>query len=64
MPLGEVELKHCRVAMLAALGYPIAEQFHPLFGGNIDVPSYVAYQQTPLQTFWPVVLLYVGIVEI
>ena len=30
----------------------------------IDVPSYVAYQQTPLQTFWPVVLLYVGIVEI
>ena len=28
------------------------------------MPSYVAYQQTPLQTFWPVVLLYVGIVEI
>merc|ERR1711924_33986 len=48
----ECELKHGRVAMLAA------------FGGNIDVPSYVAYQQTPLQTFWPVVLLYVGIVEI
>jgi len=120
--------------MLAAFGFPVAEHFHPLFGGNIDVPScveikilrhvllnhrvvlhaidatparwrgdagsspldrarsaassprndlvkncrvhpthwlisaqvpsYVAYQQTPLQTFWPVVLLYVGIVEI
>ena len=60
----ECELKHGRVAMLAAFGFPVAEHFHPLFGGNIDVPSYVAYQQTPLQTFWPVVLLYVGIVEI
>merc|ERR1719453_1907550 len=60
----EAELKHGRVAMLAAAGFPIAEHFHPLFGGDIDVPSYVAYQQTPLQTFWPVVVLYVGIVEI
>merc|ERR1719201_2638093 len=60
----ECELKHGRVAMLAAFGFPVAEHFHPLFGGNIDVPSYVAYQQTPLQTFWPVVLLYVAIVEI
>ena len=60
----ECELKHGRVAMLAAFGFPVAEHFHPLFGGNIDVPSYIAYQQTPLQTFWPVVLLYVGIVEI
>merc|ERR1719440_842220 len=25
----EVELKHGRVAMLAALGFPVAEQFHP-----------------------------------
>ena len=60
----EAELKHARVAMLAAAGFVVAEGFHPLFGGNIDVPSYVAYQQTPLQTFWPVVVLYVGIVEI
>merc|ERR1711924_572856 len=51
----ECELKHGRVAMLAAFGFPVAEHFHPLFVGNIDVPSYVAYQQTPLQTFWPVV---------
>jgi hypothetical protein len=60
----EAELKHGRVAMLAAFGFPIAEQFHPLFGGNIDVPSYIAFQQTPLQTFWPVTVLYIGIVEI
>merc|ERR1712224_864064 len=52
----EVEIKHCRVAMLAALGYPVAEQFHPLFGGNIDTPSFIAFQQTPLQTFWPAVV--------
>merc|ERR1712072_852007 len=49
----EVELKHGRVAMLASLGFLVGEQFHPLFGGNIDVPSYLAFQQTPLQSFWP-----------
>lgn len=27
----EVELKHGRVAMLAAVGFLVAEQFHPLF---------------------------------
>ena len=42
--------------MLAALGYPLAEVFHPLFGGNIDTPSFIAFQQTPLQTFWPAVV--------
>ena len=30
----EVELKHGRVAMLAALGFPVAEQFHPLVRSN------------------------------
>merc|ERR1711937_717670 len=48
----EVEIKHGRVAMLASLGFLVAEQFHPLFGGNINVPSYIAFQETPLQTFW------------
>merc|ERR1719191_354795 len=60
----EVEVKHGRVAMLAALGILVAEQFHPLFGGNIDVPSYIAFQQTPLQTFWPAVLAAIAIPEI
>merc|ERR1712199_127776 len=60
----EVELKHGRVAMLASLGILVAEQFHPLFGGNINVPSYIAFQQTPLQTFWPAVVFAIAIPEI
>jgi hypothetical protein len=50
----EVEIKHGRVAMLASLGYLIAEQFHPLFGGDIDVPSLKAFQATPLQSYWAI----------
>ena len=38
----EVELKHGRVAMLAALGFPLAETFHPIFS-EVDVPSYSAH---------------------
>merc|ERR1719164_177676 len=60
----EVEIKHCRVAMLAALGYPLAEQFHPLFGGGIDSPSFSAFQQTPLQTFWPAVVFTIAVIEV
>jgi hypothetical protein len=60
----EVEVKHGRVAMLASVGFLVAEQFHPLFGGNIDVPSYIAFQQTPLQTFWPAVVAAIAIPEV
>jgi hypothetical protein len=60
----EVELKHGRVGMLAALGFLVGENFHPLFGGDIDVPAYLAFQQTPLQTFWPAVVLAIAIPEI
>merc|ERR1711988_1226250 len=60
----EVELKHGRVGMLAALGFLVGENFHPLFGGNIDVPSYVAFQQTPLQAFWPAVVAAISIPEV
>jgi hypothetical protein len=60
----EVELKHGRVAMLASLGFLVGEQFHPLFGGGVDVPSYLAFQQTPLQTFWPAVVAAIAIPEI
>merc|ERR1719426_368226 len=59
----EVELKHGRVAMLAALGFPVAEQFHPLFATD-DAPSFSAFQQTPLQTFFPAVVLVIAIAEV
>jgi hypothetical protein len=59
----EVELKHGRLGMLAALGFLVAEQFHPLFGGNIDAPAYLAFQQTPLAAFWGVVLGCIGALE-
>merc|ERR1719359_243227 len=60
----EVELKHGRVSMLAALGFLFAENFHPLFGGKIDVPSYIAVQETPLQKFWGAVVLAIAVPEI
>merc|ERR1711934_1028597 len=60
----EVELKHGRVGMLAALGFVVGENFHPLFGGNIDVPAYLAFQETPLQTFWPAVGFFIAIPEV
>lgn len=60
----EAEIKHGRVAMLASLGFPIAEQYHPLWGGKIDVPSYIAFQASPLQIFWFDVILFISIFEI
>lgn len=60
----EVEVKHGRVAMLASLGFVVGEQFHPLWGGNVDVPSYIAFQETPLQPFWPLVVLFIAIPEV
>merc|ERR1719271_2412756 len=60
----EVELKHGRVGMLAALGFVVGENFHPLFGGNIDAPAYLAFQQTPLEQFWPLVVIAIAIPEI
>merc|ERR1712193_40497 len=60
----EVELKHGRVAMLASMGILVGENFHPLFGGDIDVPAYLAFQQTPLQAFWPAVVAAIAIPEI
>lgn len=60
----EVELKHGRIGMLAALGFLVGENFHPLFGGNIDAPAYLAFQETPLQTFWPAVVTAIAILEL
>ena len=60
----EVEIKHGRVAMLASVGFLVAEQFHPLFGGGINVPSIVAFQQTPLQGSLTVIAAVIGFLEV
>lgn len=60
----EAEIKHGRVAMLASVGFPLAEQYHPLWGGDVDVPSYIAFQATPLQTMWLDVVLFIAIIEV
>lgn len=60
----ECEIKHARVAMLASVGFLIAENVHPLFGGEIDVPSYLAFQETPLQTYWKAVLAFIALFEL
>jgi light-harvesting complex I chlorophyll a/b binding protein 4 len=59
----EVEVKHGRLAMLAAVGILVAESFHPMFGGNIDVPASIAFQATPLMHFWPAILFAISIAE-
>jgi len=42
----EAELKHGRIAMLAALGFVVQEKFHPLFDGAIDGASVYALQKS------------------
>jgi hypothetical protein len=60
----EVEIKHGRLGMLAALGFLVGENFHPLFGGDIDAPAYLAFQQTPLETFWGIVVAAIASLEL
>eukprot|EP00670_Eutreptiella_braarudii_P029060 CAMPEP_0174381746 /NCGR_PEP_ID=MMETSP0811_2-20130205/124216_1 /TAXON_ID=73025 ORGANISM="Eutreptiella gymnastica-like, Strain CCMP1594" /NCGR_SAMPLE_ID=MMETSP0811_2 /ASSEMBLY_ACC=CAM_ASM_000667 /LENGTH=725 /DNA_ID=CAMNT_0015534985 /DNA_START=29 /DNA_END=2203 /DNA_ORIENTATION=- len=59
----EAELKHGRIAMLAAVGFPFAEKFHPLFGGDISAPSVSAFEQPPLQTFNGFVFAAIAVLE-
>merc|ERR1712217_107280 len=60
----EVELKHGRVCMLAALGILVAEQFHPLFGGDINIPAYIGFQAAGLDKFWIAIAAAIAIPEI
>merc|ERR1712014_273330 len=40
--------------MLAFLGILVAESgYHPLFGGQYDVPAIKFFEQTSLSEFWP-----------
>ena len=40
----EAELKHGRVAMLAAVGILVAERFHPLWAGKVMGPAIYHFQ--------------------
>jgi hypothetical protein len=60
----EAELKHGRVCMLATLGIIVGEKYHPLYGGNIDVPSYMTLQETSLQAFWVGAFVCLGLLEL
>jgi len=52
----EAEIKHGRICMLAVLGAFVGEQFHPLFGGNVDVIAAKHFVTLPTDTselgFW------------
>merc|ERR1712048_439611 len=57
-------LKHGRISMLASLGIVVSEKFHPLYGGNIDVPAAFTFQETSLEKFWLAAFVAISIPEI
>merc|ERR1712217_615887 len=59
----EAELKHGRVCMLATVGFAVAERFHPLFGGDKDMPSLQTFSDTTILSFWPLAFLVFGGIE-
>merc|ERR1711976_295812 len=62
----EAELKHGRVCMLASLGFVVGENFHPLFGGDIDAPSFSGdlFSAQAIGPFWLAILVAAGGIEI
>jgi len=59
----EAEIKHGRICMSASLGFLVAERFHPIYGGAIDVPSVAAGKDARLLPFWAAVFVLSGAVE-
>merc|ERR1711870_77046 len=59
----EAEIKHGRICMSASLGFLVAERFHPVYGGDIDVPSVAAGKDPRLLPFWAAIFLISGGVE-
>ncbi|GAB5369483.1 hypothetical protein AAMO2058_001408300 [Amorphochlora amoebiformis] len=61
----EAELTHGRVAMLSALGFLVAESFHPLFGGDIYGPAIDHFEQIDdrFPGFWKALLFTISLFE-
>ena len=61
----ESEIKHGRLAMLAAVGMLVAENFNPLFGGQITGPAIYHFQEILIlwPAFWIVILASIGAIE-
>eukprot|EP01039_Chlorochromonas_danica_P003111 gene3111-biopygen1614 len=61
----ESEIKHGRVAMLAALGFFFGEAFHPLFHGEVSGPAIFEFQKAEaiFHNFWIPALVLVSAVE-
>jgi len=62
----EAEITHGRLGMLGALGWLVQENFHPLFGGQIDGPAVDHFQKiTSLYpSFWIPVLSAIAVAEL
>lgn len=58
----EAELTHGRVGMLAALGFLVQENFHPLFDGKVTGPAITHIPQIP-EFFWFALTLVIGATE-
>merc|ERR1712019_314753 len=59
----EAELKHGRVCMLATVGFAVGERFHPLWGGDKDMPTLFQVQGASILAFWPLAFLVFGGIE-
>lgn len=62
----DAEIKHGRVAMLAALGVLVAEEYHPLFMGPDYIgPAVDHFQEITARfpAFWAIALTGMGIIE-
>merc|ERR1712232_1014295 len=59
----EAEIKRGRICMSASLGFLVAERYHPLYGGDLDVPSVAAGKDVRLLPFWAALFVLAGGVE-